>query len=361
MNKFVSAILFISILSITSFAQLPPRRGLYPAPPAPPVGQSAPDFTLKDTAGNKHALKDYRGKLVVIGFLSTDCTVTRAYEERIRTLAGEAQLQGIVFLGINSNATETVSEIKQHAAKVKFDFPILKDDKNKVADLYGAERTPEMYVLDQQGILRYHGRIDNSIEPRQVKRRDLHETINEILAKKPVSTPETKAFGCAIIRAQRADSNATYEGRPTPAVDDITVTKLKPTDFKQLVKQSQGSVLVVNFWATWCGPCVAEFPEFVKLDEKYREKGVKIAAISSDELTDIQTKVIPFLKEHKARFDFYIQEAEDPQEMIDVVEKEWSGALPATFVYDKQGKMILKKFGVIDRDELVKAVENALK
>ncbi|HYE73947.1 MAG TPA: redoxin domain-containing protein, partial [Blastocatellia bacterium] len=298
MKKFVSATFLLSLLSITVLAQAPARRGLIPAPPAPPVGKAAPEFALKDANGKKHALKDYRGKLVVLSFLSMRCNVTKAYQERIRTLASEAEAHGIAFLGINSNANETISEIRQHASEVKFDFPILKDDENRVADLYGAERTPEMYIIDQQGILRYHGRIDNSIEPRQVKRRDLHETLNELLANKPVSTPETKAFGCIIIRAQQSVNNSTLAGSPKRVAEDITVTKLKPAGFTQLVKQSQGNVLVVNFWATWCGPCVAEFPEFVRLDELYRAKGVKIAAITLDELTDLQSKVIPFLKEH---------------------------------------------------------------
>lgn len=365
MRKSVFATLFAALITIVFaaplFAQAASRHAAPSVPPAPPIGQPAPDFTLKDTAGRKHALKDYRGKLVVLGFIAARCSVSNAYAERIRTLAADYGVKGVVFLGVNSAANEPVSEIKAHAAERKFDFPILKDAENEVADSYGAVRTPEMYVIDGQGVLRYHGRIDSSIEPRQVKTHDLRAALDELIAGRPVTTPETKAFGCVIVRAKQSSAaNATFAGRPRPA-DEPKVTLLKPADFAKLKQQAAGKVLVVNFWATWCGPCIAEFPEFVMLDEKYRAKGVKIIAISADEVADLQSKVIPFVKQQKAKFDVYVQDVEDPQEMIDVVTKDWQGALPATFVFDKQGRLSYSRYGVIDREELMRAMENAMK
>jgi len=147
------------------------------------------------------------------------------------------------------------------------------------------------------------------------------------------------------------------QGNPS----ETPVGMLKPVDFKKFKDSAKGKVLVINFWATWCGPCVAEFPEFVALDKKYREKGVKVVGISADETSDVKTKVIPFLKEQKVPFDILVQDTDDPQEMIDVVNKEWPGTLPATFVYDKEGTAVYTRFGIIDRDELVGAIEKALK
>lgn len=354
--------LVATAFAASAFAQAASRHAAPNVPPAPPVGQPAPDFTLKDTAGRQHALKDYRGRLIVIGFIAVRCPVSNAYNTRIRELADEYRPRGVVFLGVNSNANEPVAEIKAHAAEHGFGFTILKDDDNRVADRYGAARTPEMYLVDEQGVLRYHGRVDNSIEPRQVKTRDLSAALDEVLAGKPVTTPETKAFGCIIVRAKQpnAAANATLAGR-AKADDEPQVKLLKPAEFKTLTQASAGKVLVVNFWATWCGPCVAEFPEFVALDKQYRDKGVRFIAISADEKDDIKGKVIPFLKEQKATFEAFLQDVEDPQEMIDVVTKDWQGALPATFIYDKTGRLSYAHYGVIDRAELVKEIEKALK
>ncbi|HZS04383.1 MAG TPA: redoxin domain-containing protein [Blastocatellia bacterium] len=324
-----------------------------------PIGQPAPDFTLKDLSGKTYSLKDYRGKVVVVGFFSTECPIVNAYHERIRALAADYQKRGVVLLGIYPNSVESAEMIRATANRQKFTFPVLRDDGNKVADLYGANSTPEMFVIDGEGKLRYHGRIDNSPELARVKRHDLREALDESLAGRPVSVAETRAFGCAIKRVKAAAEN-----RP-PAVNieaaPASVGLLKPAGFAALREQSQGKVLLVNFWATWCGPCVAEFPEFVMLDEKYRDRGVKIVSISADETADLRTKVEPFIKKQKARFDVYVQDVDDPEDMIKQFSREWSGALPATFVFDKQGRLSYSILGVIDREQLVAALESALK
>jgi peroxiredoxin len=325
------------------------------------IGQPAPGFTLTDINGQTHALKDYRGRIVLIGFISTQCPISNAYNERMRAIAAEYGARGVTFLGINANSNEPGSEIREHAARHQLRFTILKDEGNKVADAYGAERTPEMYLIDGAGVLRYHGRIDNAIELPRVKRRDLREALDELLAGQPVSVPEAKAFGCLIKRAEEAEAQASAQA-PAPAPSPAPqVARLKPAEFAKLKQQTQGRVLVLNFWATWCGPCIAEFPEFVAIDEKYRAQGVRLVAISADEVSDIKTKVIPFIKEMKARFEIFVQDTDDPQEMIDVVDKEWLGALPATFVFDRAGKRIFTRYGIIDREQLVAAIEGALK
>ncbi|MGE0102379.1 MAG: redoxin domain-containing protein [Blastocatellales bacterium] len=323
------------------------------------IGEPAPDFTLTDTSGNVHSLKSYRGRIAVLGFLGVACPISNAYNDRIRAFVTDYSPGNVAFLGINSNYDEPVPAIRAHIEKNGFSFPVLKDVDNKVSDSYGAERTPEMFVIDQDGVLRYRGRIDNSQELRRVKRNDLRAALDELMSGKPVTIPEARAFGCLIKRA--ADAEAINRVEEQAKDFSPKVGRLKPADFAKFKAASLGKVLVINFWATWCGPCVAEFPEFVALDAKYRDKGVKFVGISADEISDIDSKVIPFIKEQKAMFEMMIQDTDDPEEMIAVVDKEWQGTLPATFIFDKTGKLSYVRYGIIDRDLLIEAIEKAMK
>src|SRR5262245_52046840 len=106
------------------------------AAPAVAVGHPAPDFTLTDVNGQSHSLKDYRGKIVALGFISTQCPVSNDYNERMRVIAESYGKKNVVFLGINANFNESPAEIKAHAAKHNLTFTILKDEGNSVADAY---------------------------------------------------------------------------------------------------------------------------------------------------------------------------------------------------------------------------------
>jgi thiol-disulfide isomerase/thioredoxin len=136
---------------------------------------------------------------------------------------------------------------------------------------------------------------------------------------------------------------------------------LKPADFGKFKASAKGKVLVLNFWATWCGPCVAEFPELVALDAKYRDKGVKFIGITADDAEDVQPKVIPFIKKHQVKFDIVQQNLEDSEEIMNQITKDWNGVIPVTVVYDKQGNLAYSRFGIIDRDLLGAEIEKALK
>jgi peroxiredoxin len=329
------------------------------------VGQLAPDFALKDTTGKAHSLKAYRGQTVVIGFVGTKCPIANAYITRMNGIAADYKAKNVVFLGINSNVNEPLKLVKEHAAKAKYGFAILKDESNVIADSYGASVTPEMYIVDGEGVLRYHGRVDNASDERRVERHDLRIALDEMLAGKAISKPDLKAFGCVIKRAGVKETQMMQKllqkpaAKPAPAASPVAL--LKPADFKKLQAESHGKVLLINFWATWCAPCIAEFPEFVMIDKNYRAKGVRTISISTDEKSDLEGAVIPFLKKQKAEFESFLSDADDPQELIDVVDKNWSGALPATFVFDKTGKIVYTRYGIIDREELLKALDGALK
>ena len=171
---------------------------------APAIGSAAPAFTLPAIDGKTFSLADAEkaDALVVLIFISTQCPYSNAYNDRMRDMASAYAAKGVQFVGINSNVAETVQDAADHAKKHGHVFTILKDAGNKVADLYDARRTPEVFVIDKSGKLRYHGRIDdNSDDVSKVTSPDLKNALDSLLAGQPVAKAETKAFGCTIKRA----------------------------------------------------------------------------------------------------------------------------------------------------------------
>ena len=168
------------------------------------VGQKAPGFALPlaGASGNV-ALADEiaRHPVIVVMFISTRCPVSNAYDGRMEDLEKAYGSRGVRFIGINSNVNEPIDEVASHARAHGFTFSIAKDEGNRIADAYGALQTPEIFVVDSSGLLRYHGRIDeNRDDPTGVKSPDLKNALDALLAGRAVPIPSTKAFGCSIKR-----------------------------------------------------------------------------------------------------------------------------------------------------------------
>ncbi len=165
------------------------------------IGQPVADFKLPDADGKEQSLSTLKGEHgTVIIFISAQCPMVKAYAERIEKLAEDYRARGVNVVGINSNVTESADDIKGHIKRENFSFVVLRDKGNKIADMLGAERTPEVFFLDAANKLVYHGRIDNHRDLAQVQTSDLRNAIDETLAGKPVSKTEAAAFGCTIKR-----------------------------------------------------------------------------------------------------------------------------------------------------------------
>ena len=180
------------------------------------MDKEVPNFTLKDATDKEHSLKDLSRdkKATVLMFISTQCPVSNAYNERIVALHNDYKDQGIQFIGINSNRNESVEEIVEHNKTNKFSFLVLKDLKNEIADKFVAKRAPEVYLLDDKRILRYRGAIDNS--QKNPETHYLRETLALVVAGKeiPENLKKTKAFGCTIKRVRRVRKEPSRDRTP---------------------------------------------------------------------------------------------------------------------------------------------------
>jgi thiol-disulfide isomerase/thioredoxin len=157
---------------------------------------------------------------------------------------------------------------------------------------------------------------------------------------------------CSLVLAQSSHKRA---AKSASAVRAVSTDELLG-----LLKPAAGRPLLVNYWATWCDGCREEFPDLVKIDEQYRAKGLDFISVSLDDVKEIKTEVPKFLKQMRARMPAYLLNVSDPEPAITAIDKEWAGALPATYLYDAQGQVVYKHFGPITPAELRAAIDKVM-
>ena len=162
------------------------------------------------------------------------------------------------------------------------------------------------------------------------------------------------AFACCFVgSAAPAQSNGARAAEPSD------IREIDLAGLKKILQRDSKDVrpLLINFWATWCDGCREEFPDLVKIDNDYRAKGLNFVSVSLDDITDIKTAVPAFLKEMKAQMPVVLLNVKDPEPAIHAVDEKWDGQLPATYLFDKEGKVVYKHFGRIKPDELRSAID----
>lgn len=166
------------------------------------VGTAVENFSLPDTDGATKSLNDLKGKKgTVVVWLSAQCPVVKAYKDRINEIAAEYQAKGVNFVGINSNATEDLNWVKSNKTEFGYNFPVLIDKGNVLADKWGATVTPEVYYFDAKNVLLYHGAIDNDRSGKNITDQYLKTAFDSSLSGKPIAKTKANAFGCTIKRA----------------------------------------------------------------------------------------------------------------------------------------------------------------
>jgi thiol-disulfide isomerase/thioredoxin len=168
------------------------------------VGAPVSDFQVRDLDGKAVSFSSLKGQLTVVTFIATQCPVSNAYNDRMIALYKDYSSKNVKFVFVNANRSEPASEVREHAKRVGFSFPVYKDPDNVIADRFDAQVTPESYVIDNGGVLRYHGSIDDEMNVARVHTQRLRLALDALLAGKPIPATETKAFGCTIKRVRKA-------------------------------------------------------------------------------------------------------------------------------------------------------------
>lgn len=167
------------------------------------LGSKVSDFNLTDVKGSPVTYSSLKGDVTVVTFIATKCPISNDYNERMKAVYQDYAGKGVKFIFINSNVSEPAAEVAEHAQKHGFTFPVFKDPDNVVADRFGAQVTPESFVIDSNGVIRYHGYIDDSRNASRIQKQGLRMALDALLNGKAVETAETKAFGCTIKRTKR--------------------------------------------------------------------------------------------------------------------------------------------------------------
>ena len=347
------------------------------------IGKAAPDFRLPGVDGRHYSLKDFeKAKVLVIMFTCNHCPTAQAYEGRIKQLVMDFKDKGVAFVAISPNDPKAVrldelgwtdmsdsfEEMQLRAAQKAYNYPYLYDgETQQVAKAYGPKATPHVFVFDQARKLRYVGRIDeNERHADQVTSPDTRNAIQAMLAGKPVPVEQTRTFGCSI---KWADKRASAQEAFTKwAQEPVELQVTSAAKLQQLLENKTDKLRLVNVWATWCGPCVIEFPDLVTINRMYRNREFELITISADS-AETKNQALAFLQKQQASTMNLIFDG-NSYSLFDVLDKVAggkmsSGALPYTILIKPGGQVIYRHEGKIDplvvKREIVKVLGNTYK
>lgn len=335
------------------------------------IDDPAPPFNLPDVDGNYHKLEDYsQADVLIVKFTCNHCPTAQAYEDRFIDLVKEYEGKSVAFVAISANSPIAVlpeelgytdlgdyyEEMKLRAVDKSYNFPYLYDgDTHEFSLAYGPTATPHVFVFDKSRKLTYSGRIDAKEKPGTGNAEDLRNAIEATLRGEalPPESAQTPAFGCSMKWAWK--NEYTIKTNKEWSEREVTIEKLSPSGLADLLKNKSEKLLLVNFWATWCGPCIIEYPEFVTIQRMYGARDFQFVSVSMDN-PEQSEKALKFLKGKASALPNYIMDTEDKYEVIKVVGGDWDGSLPITLLIEPGGKIAYRVPGTIEALALKKAI-----
>ena len=351
-------------------APTPARSAEDPKPLA--IGAKAPDFTLPGVDGREHRLSDFAtSPVLVVVFTCNHCPTAQAYEDRLARFHAAYKEKGVALVAISPNDPlavrldelgytdlgDSFDDMKIRARDHKYTYPYLYDgDTQTTARAFGVLATPHVFVFDRDRFLRYLGRFDDQ----EVKPVTTHDTVNAVealLAGKPVTVETTRVFGCSTKWADKRpgakDSLAKWDAEP------IEIRTIGANEVATLAKNNTDKLLVVNLWATWCGPCVEELPELTTIFRMYRGRKFQLVTISLDEPEKLDEAKRVLESAHLSATN-YLYKGASKDALADALDKEWPGPVPYTVVIAPGGKVVYRKAGAFDPLELKRAIVDVL-
>ncbi|MEN8202580.1 MAG: redoxin domain-containing protein [Bacteroidota bacterium] len=360
MRKFlITLILFIGGISV--FADDPEILG---------IGENAPDFRLQGVDGKTYSLNSFsEAEVLTVVFTANHCPTAQAYEERMKTLCSRYASNQMQMVAISSNHPEAVcleelgysdlgdsfDEMKIRASDMEYNFPYVYDgDKQEAALAYGAVATPHVFIFDRERKLRYRGRIDNMEDPYQKSTQlDAWNAIEALLSGKTVPVETTRAFGCSMKWKSKMEWRKKLD--EDWANKPVELAEVKLDGVKKLLKNMGEDIILINVWATWCGPCIIEFPEFVDMQRMYGQRNFRVVSLSVDRPSQ-KEKALDFLDEKQAAFSNYIFMEGDKEGLFDLIDPRWQGNIPYTMLVLPGGEVIYRHDGIIDPLKVRKAI-----
>jgi len=334
------------------------------------INSKAPNFSLKGVDGKTYTLASFsKYRILVIIFTCNHCPTAQAYEDRIIQLTKDYTVKGVGVVAIMPNDPKAVrldelgwadlgdsfEEMKIRAKQKKFNFPYLYDGATQtVAKAYGPVATPHVFIFDKERKLRYQGRIDDVEKPTKTPNNfDTRNAIEALLTGKEPPVQTTKVFGCSIKWASKSDWVAEYKEKWSK--EPVDVEMIDEGGVKELLKNNSDKIRLINVWATWCGPCVTEFPEFITINRMYGHRDFEFISMSADDPSK-KEKVLKFLKQQQASNKNYLFSTDDKYKLIEAIDPKWQGALPYTVLVEPGGKIVYGKQGRINPAEMKKTI-----
>ncbi len=334
------------------------------------IGLPAPDFSLPGVDGKTYTLASFKdAKILAVVFMCNHCPTSQAYERRVIKLTSDYAAKGVKVVAINPNnpgslrldelgysdVGDSFAEMKIRANTAHFNFPYLYDGDTETASLkYGPIATPHIFIFDQDRKLRYQGRIDDMENPAKTPTSlDARNAIDDLLAGKEVRVTTTKVFGCSVKWIEKQDWIKKAEVQW--AKEPVSLQNIDDAGLSQLMKNNSGKLLLINLWATWCVPCVEEFPDLVTINRMYRDRDFKMITISSDDLKN-RGKALGFLQKKQSSSLNYIYTGDSKYKMIEAIDPKWQGALPYTILVEPGGKIVYAREGAFNADTLKKEI-----
>jgi thiol-disulfide isomerase/thioredoxin len=345
-----------------------------PSPPTLAIATAAPNFCLTGTDDQTHCLKDYfASKVLVIAFICNHCPTSQLYESRIKQLAADYRDRGVTLVAIEPNNPNAVrldemgytdvgdsfEDMKIRAAYRHFNFPYLYDgETQKISRAYGPTATPHVFIFDSERRLRYEGRVDNNPREPLVTRRDARNAIDALLAGKQVLVAKTPSVGCSTKWLYKEEGRkqelAEIEGK------SVDVKLVGAHDLQALRKNATGKLVLVNFWATWCGPCFKELPELETIYRMYGHRAFDLITVSIN-YPDEKTAVHSALSKQHATSKNLLLGSTNIYDLMAAFDPEWNAAVPYSMLIRPGGQVVYKRQGAIDPLEVRRLIMANLK